>query len=68
MTIDQRNRANILLQELGNGVTACWQGKGGINNDQAFELVEKIHGILHENKPEPIVYDNESFPKTWYAL
>lgn len=47
LTLEQISEANTLLQELVEGVRKRHEGKGGINALQAYDLIDKIHEIIH---------------------
>lgn len=58
LTLKQISEANTLLQELVAGVTARWEGKGGISASEAYNIVDDIHNIIHNNTNTPADAEN----------
>lgn len=48
LTIEQMSKANKILQKLVDGVTKRQTGKGGINAFEAYDLIDKIYEIIHQ--------------------
>lgn len=50
LTIDQKSRANAIVQRLVNDCISRWNGKNKTHTAfDTYDKVEDIHNILHEN-------------------
>ncbi len=50
LTIDQKSRANAIVQRLVSDCVNAWNGKrNGHTAFDTYDKVEDIHNILHEN-------------------
>lgn len=52
LTIEQMSEANVLLQQLVEGVQDRWKYgiKSGISSHEAYDIIDKIHEIIHRGE------------------
>lgn len=52
LTIEQMSEANVLLQQLVEGVQDRWNrgSKSGIGSHEAYDIVDRIHEVIHRGE------------------